>query len=273
MKKKTIRILSTILPRSFTNFAYRKLTNPQSHKLKKNEATNMDSASKSRLKFKSSEIQLYQWKTGEQPTVLLVHGWEGQAGNFSSIISRLLSENFSVITFDGPSHGLSSKNSGTSLFEFAEVVGIIIKEYNIKKIVSHSFGGVATMYSLSKNPSLQIDKYILLTTPNKFLDRIDTVIEEVGISNKVKHTLISRLEKELKMDLSKISVANLSRTVNVKNGLIIHDRFDKVLSIKESEAVNDSWTNCTLDAVEGTGHFKILKADFVHDKIITFLKD
>jgi pimeloyl-ACP methyl ester carboxylesterase len=202
----------------------------------------------------------------------LVHGWEGQAGNFSSIISRLLAENHSVIAFDGPSHGLSSKNGGTSLFEFAEVVGVIIEKYQIKQIVSHSFGGVATMYSLSQNPALSIENYVLLTTPNKFLDRIDTVAKEVGLSKRAKRKLIDRLENELQMDLSKISVAALSKNVNVKNALIIHDEFDKVLSIKESQAVNDVWSICSLEAIQGTGHFKILKEPKVHDRIIDFLE-
>lgn len=273
MKKKIIKLFSSIFPGVFTTFAYNKLTQPQSHKLKQNDIVNMDSAIKSRLAFKNSEIQMYHWPNGDQPTVLLVHGWEGQAGNFSSIIKRLREENYAVLAFDGPSHGLSSKRTGTSLFEFAEVVGIIIEKFNIKNIVSHSFGGVATMYSLAQNTSLVIDYYVLLTTPNKFLDRIDTVAKDAGISNTVKKRLIKRLESELKMDLSTISVANLSQKVRVNKALIIHDQFDKVLSIKESQEVNENWANSSLESVEGTGHFKILKAEFVHDSLIRFLKD
>jgi len=271
MKKTIVRISSSLFPRAFSNFAYKKLTNPQSHKLKQNDIVNMDSSTKSRFNFKSTEIQVYEWTTDAKPPILLVHGWEGQAGNFSNIISRLLAENHSVIAFDGPSHGLSSKNGGTSLFEFAEVVGVIIEKYGVKRIISHSFGGVATMYSLAQNPSLAIEKYILLTTPNKFLDRIETVAEEVGIAKRVKKKLVNRLESELKMDFSKISVADLSRNVNVKNALILHDEFDKVLSIQESKAVNDVWPACNLEVIHGTGHFKILNAEIVHNRIITFL--
>jgi|TARA_R110000737_G_scaffold292679_1_gene299212 esterase/lipase len=269
MKKKIIKVTSTIFPRAFTKYAYSKLTQPQSRQLKKNEEISMESAKKSRLSYKNSEIQIYEWENEKKP-ILLVHGWEGQAGNFSSIIERLLDEKYSVITFDGPSHGLSSKNSGTSLFEFAEVVGVIIEKYQIKNIVSHSFGGVATMYSLSVNPKLIIDNYLLLTTPNKFLDRIETVANHVGISKRVKIRLINRLENELQIDLKEISVAKLSEKVKVKNALIIHDQFDKVLSINESIAVNDVWSASSIESIEGTGHFKILRANFVHDRLIEF---
>ena len=272
MKKKIIRITSSIFPTAFANFAYKKLTRPQSNRLKQNDIVNMDSSIKSRITFKSAEIQIYEWNSGDKPLVLLVHGWEGQAGNFSGIIARLVAANYSVITFDGPSHGLSSKNKGTSLFEFAELVGVIIEKYNVTQIVSHSFGGIATIYSLSQNPSLIIENYVLLTTPNKFLDRIDTVAKEIGISNRVKKKLINRLESELKIDLSKISVAALSKNVNVKNALILHDEFDKVIRLQESQAVNEAWSASALEVIQGTGHFKILKSEFVHNRIISFLE-
>jgi pimeloyl-ACP methyl ester carboxylesterase len=271
VRKTTIRIASFLFPRVFTNFAYHKLTRPQTRQLKKNEELSMDSALKSRLKFKESEIQVYEWK-GEKAPVLLVHGWEGQAGNFSNIIEQLLQEKYTVLTFDGPSHGLSSKNKGTSLFEFAEVVGVIIEKFKIQNIVSHSFGGVATMYSLSKNPTLVIDTYVLLTTPNKFLDRIETVSREVGICKGVKIRLIKRLEQELEIDLSEISVAKLAKSVNVKNALILHDKNDKVILLEESKAVNDAWENCRLEIIEGTGHFKILKSASVLTRIVSFLE-
>jgi alpha/beta superfamily hydrolase len=128
------------------------------------------------------------------------------------------------------------------------------------------------MYSLSQNAGLKIDNYVLLTTPNKFLDRIDTVAEEVGIANKVKSKLINRLEKELKLDLASISVASLSQNVSVKNALIIHDENDKVLSLKESIAVNQAWDASELETITGTGHFKILKSEAVHNRIISFLE-
>ncbi len=204
---------------------------------------------------------------------MLVHGWEGQAGNFSKIIETLVAENYSVLAFDGPSHGNSKGNGATSLFEFAELVGVLIEKFEIKYIISHSFGGVATTYSLAKNPSLKIDKYILLTTPNKFLDRIDTVSKEIGIGKKVQSRLIQRLETELQMDLSSISVASLCQKVNVRKALILHDLNDRVLSIEESRAVDKVWPASTIESIEGTGHFKILQSSLVADKILDFFQD
>jgi esterase/lipase len=272
MKKRLVKVASFLFPSQISNFAYGKLIHPQKRNLKQNEVLEMETAHKEWFKFKSFDIQMYHWNAGPK-TILLVHGWEGQAGNFSKIIERLLAENFSIVAFDGPSHGNSKGSGATSLFEFAELVGVIIEKFKIENIVSHSFGGVATTYSLAQKPHVTIQKYLLLTTPNKFLDRIDTVAHQIGITEKVKQKLLARLEKELNMDLSTISVAALCEKTGVKNALILHDQFDKVLSIEESKAVNENWPICNLEAIEGTGHFKILKSEQVLSRIVDFFQD
>ncbi|MFA7273591.1 MAG: alpha/beta hydrolase [Crocinitomicaceae bacterium] len=272
MKKRLVKAASFLFPKQISNFAYRKLTHPQKRNLKQNEVMEMETADKEWFKFKTFDIQMYRWNAGPK-TILLVHGWEGQAGNFSKIIERLLAENFSILAFDGPSHGNSKGNGATSLFEFAELVGVLVEKFKIKYIVSHSFGGVATTYSLSEKPQLKIEKYLLLTTPNKFLDRIDVVANQIGISKKVKHTLLQRLEKELDIDLFTISVAALCNKTGVKNALILHDLHDKVLSIEESRAVNDHWPICELEAIQGTGHFKILQSEKVLTRMVKFFQD
>ena len=70
------------------------------------------------------------------------------------------------------------------------VMGILIRRFQVRNLISHSFGGVATTYALFNNRDLEIDTYILLTTPDKFTERIDDVSEMVGITKNVKERLI-----------------------------------------------------------------------------------
>lgn len=271
MKKSIIRIISTLFPNRVVSFAYHQLTNPQTRKLRAHELETLDKSEKEMIRFNEFDIQLYTWKGGEK-SVLLIHGWEGQAGNFSDLVEELIANNYTVYAFDGPSHGFSSRGS-TSLFEFTELVGLLIRKFEVNNLVSHSFGGVATTYALSVNKDITIDKYLLLTTPDKFSERIDDVSIKIGISDKVKKKLISRLEKETKQDVSKLNVSEFVKSVDVKSALIIHDKNDKVLPIEQSQNVNDHWENCTLDEIEGTGHFRILLTKFVLEKAIDFLSD
>ncbi|MFK7935061.1 MAG: alpha/beta fold hydrolase, partial [Saprospiraceae bacterium] len=215
------------------------------------------------------DIQTYCWEGGNK-RVLLIHGWEGQAANFSDLIQKLLAADYTVYAFDGPSHGFSSRGE-TSLFEFTELVAEMIKELKIDKLVSHSFGGVATTYALHSNPNLRIEKYALLTTPDRFRDRIQSVSDQVGISKKVTDKLVKRLEQETAMDVNTLNVSDFVKTINVAQSLIIHDKNDRVIPIQQSQNVCKNWEVCDLIEIEGTGHFRILRTENVLDRVVEFL--
>ncbi|WP_440881369.1 hypothetical protein [Tenacibaculum sp. C7A-26P2] len=78
-----------------------------------------------------------------------------------------MKNNYYVISFDGPFHRFSSIGK-TSLYEFSDFIGKMIKENDCRKLISHSFVRVATIYALFRNKDIEIDKYVLLITPDKF---------------------------------------------------------------------------------------------------------
>lgn len=270
MKKKLVNIASRLFPKAISDFAYQQLTNPQIRKLRKNELATLDNATKEKFDFKGFAIQLYIWKGGDK-SVLLIHGWEGQAGNFSDLIEILLAHDYTVYAFDGPSHGFSSRGS-TSLFEFTELVGILIRKFQVKTLVSHSFGGVAATYALYGNQDLEIDTYVLLTTPDRFSERIDDVSEAVGINQNVKKRLISRLENETGLSINTLNVSDFVKQINVKRALIFHDTNDKVIPIARSKNVHSNWNNCEFKEVEGTGHFRILRTPEILNQVVDYLE-
>ncbi len=270
MKKILVKIAATLFPNWIANFAYDQLTNPQVKKLRPHELEILKKAQKDLLAFKGFTIQLYRWGSGKQ-SVLLVHGWEGQAGNFADLIEVLVANNYSVYAFDAPSHGYSSKGS-TSLFEFTELVGVLIRKHGITNLVSHSFGGVATTFALYENQDLSLEKYVLLTTPDKFSERIDDVCKQTGIPLKVKNRLLNRLKSEMNMDIETTNVSHFVKYINVTYPLIIHDKNDRVIPIERSKNVQKNWGNCEFIEIEGTGHFRILRTPFVLERTLKFLQ-
>ena len=269
MKKKVVAFISKIAPNAVVNYVYRQLINPQIRKLRESELGILNKSKKRIFEFRDFKIQTYKWEGGKEK-ILLIHGWEGQAANFSKIIEELIKRNFSVYAFDGPSHGFSSRGK-TSLFEFTELVGVLIEKYEVSQLISHSFGGVVTTYSLFNN-DLSIDKYALLTTPDKFSERINDVCESNGITNKVKYKLINHIEKELNIKVSSINVSDFVKKIDVNKAIIIHDRYDKVIPIEQSKNVYANWKACKFIEVEKTGHFGILKNDSVINLVIEFFQ-
>lgn len=269
LRKSIVKICSTVFPNLVVSYAYKQLTSPQVKKLRANEMVVLDKSVKEILSFKGFDIQLYTWQGGEN-RVLLVHGWEGQAGNFADLIEKLIEKNYTIYAFDAPSHGFSSKGK-TSLFEFIDLVDLLIKKYQVKKLVSHSFGGVATTYALSLSQDVLIEKYLLLTVPDRFSERIDDVMAVVGITEKVKRKLIQKFENETKMSVNAMNVSDFVKNVNVQQALIIQDVKDRIIPIARAKNVQRNWKNSALLEIQGTGHFSILRNDDVLNKSIEFL--
>lgn len=130
MKTSFIKLLCLLFPNKVVQYAYHQLTHPQIKKLRSYEIEVLNTSQKETLPFQGFDIQLYKWEGGPK-SVMLIHGWEGQAGNFSDIIEALIKKNFTVYTFDGPSHGFSSKGN-THLFAFSDLVGLLIEKYQVK---------------------------------------------------------------------------------------------------------------------------------------------
>lgn len=270
MKKKIVNIVSSVFPNFFTKIAYDQLTNPQITKLRTHELTTLNKSEQRDIAFKDFTIRTYQWNN-KGAGILLIHGWEGQAGNFADLVEELIKKGFTVYSFDGPSHGFSSKGK-TSLFEFSEVVGVLIRKFGVKKLISHSFGGVATTYALYKNLDLEIEKYALITTPDKFSERIDAVSNSVGVSKKVIRKLIERLENENNLKVANLNVSDFVQKIKVKKSFIIHDKNDRVIPIWQSRNVHENWTASEFEEVEGTGHFRILRTASVLKQVIEFIE-
>jgi len=238
--------------------------------LRDHELEVLEQAHQEDFPFQDYNIKTYTWHEGHEP-ILLVHGWEGQAGNFADLIDVLVKEGFTVHSFDGPSHGFSSRGSA-SIMEFTQLVGVMIRRLKVKKLVSHSFGSVASTYALYQNRDLEIDKYALLTTPDRFSQRVDQISGQVGISEKVKHRLIEKLEKEFNLNTAGLNVSDWVKEIKVKSACIWHDQTDKVIPLFQSETVNDAWPVSELRVVEHTGHFRILRTKNILLEVVDFLK-
>ncbi|MEM6264494.1 MAG: alpha/beta hydrolase [Bacteroidota bacterium] len=270
MKHLVTRFLCLLFPSLMVKMAYRLLTSPQVHKLRPHEEEVLATASKRRIAYQDFDIQLYEWP-GEGEKVLLVHGWEGQAGNFAEIIEALQASNFHVLAFDAPSHGMSSKGA-TSLFEFRELTGHLISDFQTSYLVSHSFGGVATTSGLYELGDYPIEAYVLLTTPDTFQERIDSVSMQAGIADNVKQRLIRIMEAEAGQPIEELGVSKLVPFLKVKRVLILHDLNDRVIPISQAQQVAGNWPVARLEVIEGTGHFRILRTPEVIQRAVDFLK-
>jgi pimeloyl-ACP methyl ester carboxylesterase len=269
LKQKFIWFFATLFPDFFVKKAFTYLISPMQFKVRPHEKNILDKAQKSRISFNDFDIQLYQWGNGHKK-ILLVHGWEGHAGNFAAIIERLLQEDYTVLSFDGPSHGASSHGK-TSSFEFTDLVAALIKDHQPTQLISHSFGSVASIIALGKNPDLKIDRYIGITVPNKFRERLEEIALYLGLPYIVVSRLITKIEAEHDIKVDEINVEDYAQKSSVEKALLLHDTNDRVLPVEKSREVASKWPAARIIEVTETGHYKILTSEKVLDKVMDFL--
>ena len=136
--------------------------------------------------------------------------------------------------------------------------------------ISHSFCAVATTYSLAQNSHLRLDKYVLITCPDEFLERIEAVAHNFGLSKKIVDRLIIKIEQDYNLDVRRLNVSEFVKEVKVRKTYILHDQDDRQLPLSQAVHVHENLSNSELEIVRETGHFKILQDEGVIIKILNF---
>lgn len=259
--KKLFKVADALFPNIAAKQVYKVMSNPRIRKLREFEEEILAKAVQERLEYKSGEIQLYKWGNPNDKTIFLVHGWEGQAGNFGGLIDILLKKKYYVVGFDAPSHGRSSKGS-TNMFEFVELVSELVKTYQPTSIISHSFGSVTTLMVLSKLNKMPIEQWFVITTPHNFKDRINDIKKFLGVTERTIDKVIHRFESDTGYDLENMNVDYYGdKVANAKEVIIIHSKSDRIIPIDSARFAHQAIPQSELIELDGLGHYAILWSD------------
>src|SRR6201999_2421848 len=93
--------------------------------------------------FEDASLAVYRW--GDGPSVLLVHGWGGSAGQMTAFGEPLREAGFSVVAFHAPGHGAST-GSWLAIPRFAAALAAVARFHGpLHGIIAHSLGGPAAL--------------------------------------------------------------------------------------------------------------------------------
>lgn len=202
----------------------------------------------------------YVWGTSGKPKALLIHGWEGRAGNFGAIVNLLESLNYQVFAFDGPAHGASERKV-TSMFDYTRYIEARIRDINPQLIISHSFGSVPALSALIRLEELNITHFIAVTTPSDFRNYLTRFQKQMGLSNKTINKLVQRIESKDRIDISTQNMKYAATQLKViPKVTLIHSVDDKILPVVESREVAALFPKASLFELSGLGHYSILWA-------------
>ena len=223
-------------------------------------------------------LQAYIWPgpNEQSPTVLLIHGWEWQAGRWDAFIAPLRAAGWRVAAYDAPAHGRSEGTMSTLLDYAASIRSVAEAVGGVRALVGHSFGGLAALWLLSNGhgvarPLLGVERVVSLSaaTDVEFLLRSSSRFPSAD------EATLQRFREEFAARIgalpadfnAAVAGARLSQPV-----LIAHDQRDLVVPYTHAEAYAAALPNVELLTTSGLGHRFILRDAAVVQRIVAFLE-
>lgn len=254
--KKVFNTLQKISPQLAAQVAFNFISKPPNKKIRTFEKSILEIAIEDTIRFKKFNIKTYKWGKGSKKA-LLIHGWGGRASNFGAIIPKLIESGYEVISFDGPSHGGSTKKK-TSFFDMADLAKLFLQKHNYDLILTHSMGSVVTFTAMGEL-NYKVNQMIILTSPSKFLEFIELAVIKLGLTTRTTKLLINKVRKTSNTyDPETFKASNVIESLDMKDVTFIHDKLDKIIPIENSRSVSTFIKGSKFIEIEGTGHFKML---------------
>lgn len=209
--------------------------------------------------LESGAVTLYEWgNPAVQPTILLLHGWNGWALQFAGFVAPLLAGGFAVVALDQRGHGRSA-GGYASLPGFIEAAQELQQRLpRLSAVVGHSLGAAAAACSLSDSRSTAL-KLVLIAPPNNPRVFLEQFAATLGIPIRLVDAMQQRIEQRFRRTFSEISLDHVAPGILART-LVIHDPADNVVPFEHGDSYGRLVKNARLVALGGCGHFKILRS-------------
>lgn len=215
------------------------------------------------------------WGTGAR-AIYLVHGWGGRWGQLTAFVEPLLAAGFSVVTFDGPSHGDSDPGGWgarrTSLPEQAEALSAVVARHGEPyAIIAHSGGCAAVAHAL--RDGLATNRLVFVAPMAHPMDYSYQLAGTLGFGERTRTRLVRRIERTFGVPSDHFDIPPVATRVDTPPLLLLHDEDDADTSLSESEAIRWTWPASRLITTRGLGHYRILRDPDVVARAVSFITE
>ena len=206
------------------------------------------------------------------PTVLLLHGWGGQAGQMLPLAQALAARGLRPVLVDLPAHG-ASRGRVSNLPQFARAIEYTTARLHAqdaaqRAVVAHSLAANAAAHAASRG--LATERLVLLAPPASPREYTRLFAQVFGLSEHTRAALQRRIEAREGILMRQFEPPAVGPRIALPT-LVVHDRGDRINRFADGEAYRDHIPHARLLATEGLGHRKLLQqaevlaavADFV----------
>lgn len=279
-----VRAASFMAPRTAGRLAFRLFCTPPRPAKRNGNGSTGEQALPARLRqaspraipFPCGSVQAYVFEP-EGPairTVLLVHGWTGDAASMTGFAELLLAAGLRVVAFDLPGHGASTGRELNIPLGVASLAAVARVFGPFHAIVTHSFGGAITLAALAGSvrgqPVVSADRLVLISAPSSITRITRQFGHAIGLGRRGQAALERRIHVVAGNPVEAFEGPLQLKAIGLPT-LVIHDRQDRELGFQHAQALAESGPFVQLEATEGLGHRRILKARPVAESVARFV--
>lgn len=226
------------------------------------------------LAFRVHDRHVAAWRWGSGPTVLLVHGWGGNAGQMHALAAPLLARGFSVVALDAPAHGRSgaSRLGGrrVSMIEIAAAIRVVSAGVGpLAGLVAHSGGCTATGLAL-RDGWTGPERIAFIAPFALATEAIAPFGRALGAGAQVIARFRSGVERRFGRPWSDFDAPSLAGLRSVPPLLVVHDADDREVPPFHGDALAQGWPGARLHRTHGLGHRRVLRDTGVADAVARF---
>lgn len=212
----------------------------------------------------------YRWGGGARK-IYLTHGWSSKAADFTEIISALLElDDVQILAFDALGNG-SSEGELSNFMLYVKPLEAIIQEFGMPEVlIGHSLGAMANavaMKSFKEKPGLLIS----ITPVVELRQNFTGMMQYAGVSAGDQLRWFEAFHQYYQLPVSYFDLKSLYNHDPEIRHVLFYDEQDELLPFEQLSAFMKQESEIETQALNGAGHFKILKEQALLDDILKFI--
>jgi len=209
----------------------------------------------------------------DAPSVLLVHGWGGHAGQLLALADAIAAEGLRPVLLDLPAHGANA-GKVSNLPQFARAIDYAAAclqqhGHQLHAIVAHSLGANAAAFVTSRGVATA--RLVLLAPPASPRDYTRYFAHVFGLSESTRARMQRAIEAREGVLMTSFEPESVGGRIHVPT-LVVHDRGDRINPFAHGEAFVREIAGARLLATDGLGHRKLLADPAVLREVAAFLR-
>lgn len=199
--------------------------------------------------------------------VLLVHGWNGAATDWTNMARTLREHGHDVFAVDLPGHG-TARGTSSSLPRFVRALETIEREHGPFDIwVAHSMGANAAIAAMVRGAKTQ--RLILISPLVWPRLALRGFARAFGLSAESTEDYLATLERIERMRLDDLDAPLNARLIAIPV-LVVHDAGDRMIPVADARTLAAAFASGGQLITSGLGHRRVLDDAGVIDEIAAF---